>query len=92
MNENNELNQILSELKTCTDTDNIHEAIYNFLIEFEAEHDINIFYVCEINSRPNGVDVVDSDFDLVGFYLPNPNDSLKIIHKIPRQFKYPHRY
>jgi hypothetical protein len=65
-------------------------AIRNFLTNFENEKNIHLVFVCETDSRPCGVDVVDSDFDLKGFYLPHPSDSLKIIPKIQSAYKLPH--
>ena len=57
-------------------------AILSFLIEFEKTHNINLIFVCESSSRPQRIHVDDSDFDLKGLFLPNPEDCLKIIPKI----------
>ena len=60
----------------------LHSAISKFLTEFEKRHNINLIFVCEASSRPQQIHVDDSDFDLKGLFLPNPEDCLKIIPKI----------
>jgi hypothetical protein len=78
-----------SDKKTLSQAD-INETIRDFLVKFEIERNINLFYVVESASRIHGIEVADSDFDLKGIYLPNPSDSLKVVPKIPQVFKIPH--
>lgn len=68
-----------------------NNLIFNeFLLDFEKKYDVNLFFVCETASRSHNIFTEDSDFDLAGFYIPNPKDSLNIIPKIANEYKITH--
>lgn len=62
--------------------------IEKILLKIENEKEINIFYASEIGSRGLGIDVEDSDFDIIGFFIPqNELEYFKIIKKYDRTIK-----
>jgi predicted nucleotidyltransferase len=69
-NSNSAFPQITQEMK---------EAVENFLKKIENKFRINIFYACDTGSRSMGVAAESSDFDINGFFtVPNPEDEKKV--------------
>lgn len=65
-------------------------VLVKFFNDFAAERKLDLFFVCESDSRPEGIAVEDSDFDSFGLFLPPVASSLQVVPKVESIYKVAH--